>query len=513
MLELLIGSTHTKINFVDLKQNEINQIKSILTDKFTARDSSMSFSPMVKRGLISDKKCFYNEEYNILPTGLIPFFRLYLKKEEIEFKVNDIRKKIYVDEEFVNSDEIIMGDYIARDYQVEALKTIVKSKNSICQLSTGSGKGMIAAMICKAYPKSKILFIFDSIDLINQTYKTFIEDYDIPESEVGIVQGTRCEDEKRIVLLSMQSYEKAFRIFKYISVIVTDECHVTGRTDTAEKIIYSCQNVGVKIGLTATADLENPYEQMRLFANLGPVLYKRTVKNQINVDAISPVDVYLFSLRQKPIEIIGSWADTYEYIRVTSEKHKDKLIADGYKIVKDIFGNDEGRKFLAYGDESRMYVHNEERNELICNLAIKEKRVLLIFNRIDHGNNLYKRIVELAGEDRVMIVSGQDDITKRKEAIKFLNNKEDSIVLASTIFSKGIDVKPIETVIMCSGGKSSILVIQRVGRALRKSESTGKKKAKVIDFYDETLNKIAMRQSEKRLKIYEGLEIPVKRIK
>ena len=63
---------------------------------------------------------------------------------------------------------------------------------------------------------------------------------------------------------------------------------------------------------------------------------------------------------------------------------------------------------------------------------------------------------------------------------------------------------------MCSGGKSSILVIQRVGRALRKSPDTKKTKAKIIDFYDETLSKIAAKQSEKRQKIYEGLEVPVK---
>lgn len=515
MLELFIGCTHTKLKFNDLDQNSINVIKGILEDKFTVRDSSLSYNPLVKRGIMTDKRPFYNDEYQLIPTGLIPYLKIYLKKENIEFKVNDTRKFPEVDNEFINQEEIVMGDYIARDYQAEALRIATKNSgngkggiNAVLKLSTGSGKGMIAAMLCRAFPKAKILFVFDSIDLIDQTYRTFLEEYGINESEVGIIQGNRIEDDKRIVLLSMQSYEKAFRIFRSINVICCDEAHTTARTDTAEKIIYACQNASVKIGLTATPELENPYEQMRLFANIGPVLYKREVKQQIEVNAISPVDVVMYKIKQSPVRIIGSWADIYDYKTIESQKHKQNLINEGYSIITED-GKEVARKFLEYGDESNHYVNNEERNELIAKLAIKHKRVLLIFTRIDHGNKIFNKINELA-PDRAFIVSGKDDISKRKEAIQLLTEKEDSIVLASNIFSKGIDVRPIETVIMCSGGKSSILVIQRVGRALRKSPDTKKTKAKIIDFYDETLSKIAAKQSEKRQKIYEGLEVPVK---
>ena len=63
---------------------------------------------------------------------------------------------------------------------------------------------------------------------------------------------------------------------------------------------------------------------------------------------------------------------------------------------------------------------------------------------------------------------------------------------------------------MTGAGKSAIQTIQRVGRGLRLSEKTGKTKATIYDFYDETLSKIAMKQSDRRKRIYESLDIPFK---
>lgn len=140
MLELFIGTTHTKIKFNDLDQRSINEIKTLLEEKFTVRDTSLSYNPLVKRGILTDKKAFYNEEYSLLNTGLIPYLKIYLKKQGIEFKVTDTRKFPYVDMDFINQEEIIMGDYIARDYQVEAMRAGIKAKTGILNLSVSSGK-------------------------------------------------------------------------------------------------------------------------------------------------------------------------------------------------------------------------------------------------------------------------------------------------------------------------------------------------------------------------------------
>jgi superfamily II DNA or RNA helicase len=57
----------------------------------------------------------------------------------------------------------------------------------------------------------------------------------------------------------------------------------------------------------------------------------------------------------------------------------------------------------------------------------------------------------------------------------------------------------MDVIIMAGGGKSNKQTVQRVGRALRKSE--GKSKAMIIDFYDAD-NGMLERHSKARLKTY-----------
>lgn len=509
MLELYIGATHTKIKYTDLSKNEKNEIISLIEEKFTVTDSSVTFSPACRNGWISDKKCFYNGEYDLLPTGFLAYIKMYLKKANIEFKVTDIRKFPFIDEDFIKQKEIRFGDYVARDYQIEAVQAALKYKTAILNLATSSGKTLIAAMLIKAFPKAKILMGFQSIDLIQQTYNNFVDDYKIPSSEIGVIQGENFDDTKRVTLLSALSYEKAFHIFRNIGVIIFDEIHSLGVTDTGEKILYSCQNAPVHIGLSATPDkLENPYQQMRLYANIGPIVYERKVDEQIEVGAVSKVEVKLIKIKQKPIQIIGHWADAYDYEDVTSEKKKKRLIEDGFTIYTED-NKEKAKKFKENGDESNHYVYNTYRNEIIAKLAVKLKRVLVIFSRIQHGRQLFELINELA-PDRAMLVSGEDDVVARKKAMNYLETSENSIVIASNVFSVGISINAIENVILTSAGKSAIQTIQRVGRGLRLSAKTGKEKATIYDFYDETLSKIAYKQSEKRKRIYQSLNVPVK---
>jgi superfamily II DNA or RNA helicase len=509
MLELFVSSTHTKLKYTDLSKDERNEIISLIEEKFTATDSSVTHSPACRNGWISDKKCFYNAEYSLLPTGFLAYLKIYLKKANIEFKITDTRKFPYIDLDFINQDKIIFGKYEARDYQIEAVKAAIKYKTAILNLATSSGKTLIAAMLIKAFPKAKILMGFQSIDLIQQTYNNFVDDYKIPASEIGVIQGENFDDTKRVTLLSALSYEKAFHIFRNINVVIFDEVHSLGVTDTGEKILYSCQNAPIHIGLSATPDkLENPYQQMRIYSNIGPIVYDRKVDEQIEVGAVSPVEVKLIKIKQKQIKIIGHWADSYDYEDVTSERRKLKLIEDGFTIYNED-NKEKAKKFKEYGDESNHYVYNDYRNEIIAKLAVKLKRVLIIFTRIQHGKLLLESI-ERAFPGRAMLVSGEDDVQTRKKAMNYLETDENSIVIASNVFSVGISINAIENVILTSAGKSAIQTIQRVGRGLRLSAKTGKEKATIYDFYDETLSKIAFKQSEKRKRIYQSLNVPVK---
>ena len=554
-IDLYISSSHSKIDYSNATDEEINNSEKILRTNFRAKDSSMARNPLVQRGIISDIVNFYIESHQLLPTGLIPMFRAFLRKANIEFKTHDIRKSIKHDEKFLSSD-MKFGNLIPRYYQIDAVKEAVKYRNSILQLPVGSGKTLIMAIIAKTYPNSKILILSDSIDLIAQTRNELINEFKLSENEVGVIQGQNFEDNKRITLLSIQSYEKAQHIFPKINVIIVDETHVCGRNPTGEKIIYSCQNASVKIGLTATTEIDNPAERMRMFANVGPIVYNSSIKEKIDEGFLSKVNVKMFRFNTSyHIPIEGTWGDIYDWIAINGnigekllknidsitdndikiktleeleeyleilkiKKNKNKSIEDELALKKEEkildsiidkigyvrdkrYNKPHIKKFVRNGDESNHYVFNDERNDKIVEIVKGRKRVVILFERISHGKELLKRI------PTAMLVEGSSSKQERELAKKLIKDNENQTVLASGIFAKGVNIPEICTFVNAGGGKDTCRVIQKLGRSTRLAKNINKTSAVVIDFYDE-FTSIAKKQSERRFNIYHDvLDLPV----
>lgn len=507
MIDIYIATTHTKIDYRNATNQEIFASETILKGKFKARNEALARHPLVRRGIMSMEQSFYDDKLNLLPTGLVSYLKLYYKKENIDFKVNDLRTFPWFDKEFIAQDVIKIGSKTLRPYQIEALRIVTATKGGIIQAPTGTGKGTMFGAILKTYSKSRILALFDQVDLIMQTRNELIDDLGFHPSEVGMIQGVNFEDTKRITLLSIQSYEKAQHIFPKITVLVGDEIHKTGRNPTSEKIIYSCQNAAVKIGLTATTEIDNAYERMKLFSIAGPIVYRSTIKEKIDENYLAKLNVKMYEIgSNNPVPICGSWADIYEKRKITKAYTEEMAIADGYEVI----GHSRSRlarRFLDHGDESNLYCINEERNQKIAELALSRERVLILFDKIKHGENLLSLMPD------AFMVDGSSDIKRRQRAKELLAQNAKQIVIASTIFATGVNIPSIATYINAAGGKGTCKTIQKLGRATRKDENTGKTSAEVIDFFDQ-YNPISKKQSMKRYKIYsETLEFDVEIIK
>ena len=76
------------------------------------------------------------------------------------------------------------------------------------------------------------------------------------------------------------------------------------------------------------------------------------------------------------------------------------------------------------------------------------------------------------------------------------------ITISSVIFDEGIDVRPLDTLILAGGGKSSTRALQRIGRILRPCEN--KSEAIAVDFMDNC--KYMQAHSSKRANIYKTEE-------
>ena len=349
----------------------------------------------------------------------------------------------------------------------------------------------------------KISFLIRKYVPPSMQYKLFEEhrgqfDFEVEKLSYGVKQIERIETH-------IPEYNRVYNItvddnHNYVvnGNILVSNCHETGRNPTSEKIIYSCQNAPIKIGLTATTEIDNAYERMKMFSIVGPIVYKSTIKEKIDEKYLAKIHIKMYEIGQDVhIPICGSWADIYEKRKITKKFTEQDAIQQGYQLIGS--GTKKfARKFVDNGDESNLYIFNQERNQLIANLAKKKERCLILFDKIKHGYELQKLLPD------AFLVHGESTLEDREKAKKLLKDNPKQIVLASTIFATGVNIPAIRCYINAAAGKSNCKIIQKLGRTTRLDHTTNKTSAEVIDFYDR-YNSISIKQSKKRLSIYSDL--------
>jgi len=555
MISLYTQATHMK--FVYDKATEVEFLKSerILKEKFQAKDTSLSRTAPVRRNIASDIRSFYNDELHIMPIGFLKFIEYYYDLEKIDYVIKEMRRYPKPNKEFLRllmKGDIEMGGEFPRPYQIDAVVEAVRQRIGGIEVFTGLGKTLIMAILCKVYSESRILILENTIDLVQQTYEKLYKCG--LGAELGVIQGANDDDEKRITILCLQSYEKAFNLFPEIQVILADEAHETGRTDTAEKVIYSCQNAPVKFSISATMQtIDNPYESMRLVGNMGPVIYQKNADEGIDEEYLTPTKIEIYQYECEPVPIVGTWSDVYDKIEICppDKKHTWTQLVEAFEqqnnwaaglmelFQANMVTNDEecdaalqafseifskagyevtqkgdillGRKIAYRGDEYTHIVDNKTRNQVIVKIInrylAQKKRILVLFNRIEHGEILQSMC------PGSVLIHGEDDLKARKEAEMYLRENEGVVVFASKIWRKGIDIEQIDNYVNGGGGKSATDAIQKLGRVVRKSRTTEKNIAVVADLDDSCVSPIGRKQSEKRIHVYQDeLKLPMEYI-
>lgn len=121
---------------------------------------------------------------------------------------------------------------------------------------------------------------------------------------------------------------------------------------------------------------------------------------------------------------------------------------------------------------------NVEYNEMVASIAnsyIKEGRlVLVLVQQIKHGKILSEMI------PGSVFLSGTSSKKVREENINKLRNREISCITSTVIFDEGIDVRPLDTVLLAGQGRSRVRAMQRIGRIMR--PFPGKTVATAVDF-------------------------------
>lgn len=444
------------LKVVDATPLEIKQ----LNISFTVKWSIFRGKGNIKR---YSRNFFMNDTY--LPSGFLVDV-LELKKmgheviiENLDEFVRDIDLDDFTDFAMALTKN---AKYVPYDYQIYGAYLSIKYRITRGEYATGAGKSYMQYIsafyaLVKLIPKDKkIVIVVPSILLVNQLCDDFVKDYGCGFRPDPIYYGSKRNPDSRIIVSTIDSIllqDKEF--YDSIGAIYYDEAHKL-KSDSYRKMnsVLMNQDLAVIFSVSGTFYDEGTIEDFDAMSISGKVLKRIGAKELIEYGSISPVKIQQLHL------------------------HYDKMTCDMF------YNHEDNTEKNRYNHELNFIKYRPKRYKLIKVLVERQDyNKLLLFNRKEHLNLMYKYLTKTLPNHRVLMIHG-DVSMKRREEIKKITEEFTNVIVCATYgtMSTGISIKNLGGIHNCESSKSFILVRQSIGRALRLHPT--KKFAEITDYVD-----------------------------
>ena len=127
-----------------------------------------------------------------------------------------------------------------------------------------------------------------------------------------------------------------------------------------------------------------------------------------------------------------------------------------------------------YSSEIDWLIQNKQRNNFITNLALSRKNnSLILFQYVQkHGKLLYDMLLERKSGRPIYYVHGGTDEEDRETIRQIVEKDENAIINASVgVFSTGVSINNLHSILFASPTKSKVRVLQSIGRGMRLHET------------------------------------------
>ncbi len=361
-------------------------------------------------------------------------------------------------------DENIFKEFgiILRPHQVEGTNALLEAGSAIGTLGTGLGKTFLTASLSYAMEQInyRSIIVVPSIDLVNQTYESFIN--------CGLDTGKYCGDEKDInhkhVISTWQSLQNNPFLLSSgdFKCIQWDECHQSAASVAQSLLNDYGKEIPYRFAVTGTFPKEES-SQLAIHSAFGDIVYKMTTRQAMDLGYLTPVEIEVIMFKEKIKE---------EFPDYTAEKN--------YLIKSD------GRiDVLA---------------DLIINRCDMYGNTLVLVNSVSFGKKLASMI------EGAVFLHGDTKTDIRKEHYDLFEVENGLIRIATFgIASTGISINRVFNLMMIDAGKGFTKTIQSIGRSLRLAED--KDIAHVCDVYSNL--KWSKKHAKEREKFYKEAEYPV----
>ena len=499
---------------------EYHQLNIWLTRKI----KDHRFNPLVKLGVWNGEKTYFRN-------GRVNFglwrecvkackeigvkFELENKEEfplDKNLSLDDVKKFC---ELFFKYHQIPEGGKLVKffpyDHQIETAFKILKNKFVLGEVATSGGKSLIVSIIFfyilkNINPNAKFLIIVPSINLVTQFYNdlisnnygynriegiknnmTFESDYspcDIRIEEVMSDQPRLHIGDKdpNIYIGTYQSLEKwPEDFFKKFNVVSCDEAHKCKSKSLVSILERTFKSAEYRFGVSGTFPPDNSLEILTIQSVLGPKILEVTADDLKKKEIITPMEIKAIVINH----------DDQKFDSQLSEIRRGGMGKEAFELEKE-------------------YIHNStKRFELIKKIVEKcDKNTLILFYTIEYGNQLLRYLSKSFPDREFYYIDGEVKNKERNEIKNKLEEESSKIKIAICSYGTtavGISVKNLHYLILADSFKSEQIIIQAIGRLLRKK--SGKDKSIIFDLVDIFKTEDAKNAHYKHFKIREEFYI------
>lgn len=446
-----------KLNESFLRVNCGDDIALNLSEHFSFYTEGYKWSPKYKAGIWDGKIRLFQKRGRLLPIGLGNDLIVYFRQNGIDFE-NKIENTYgpNLSAKFIKKfcSELLKCEYEPRDYQISAIQQALKYKKIILLSATGSGKSYIAYILLNLLKYMnddfRSLLVVPTSSLVYQMKEDFIEygkNFCNMEDFIHIIKGKEKNSNKPIIISTwqaIQSHNISPVYFSQFNGIICDEVHGATASQLS-KIVNNCVNASFKIGMTGSLK-ECTTSKMQLKALFSKVYSASSTKKLQKKKILSQLEI------------------------------RNCVLNYPEKMRKEC-------KKLNYVDEISYIRNIKSRKKIICNLVKKAKgNSLILFRSIEYGKEIFEMIKKT--NVRTFYIFGGTNVEDRESARKIAEKYDNVIIVASVgVFSTGVNIKRLHNLFFVESIKSTISIIQSLGRVLRVHET--KKKAILWDIVDD----------------------------
>lgn len=318
-----------------------------------------------------------------------------------------------------------------------------------------SGKSLVLygviRFLLNIYPTKKILLVVPNISLVKQLAKEF-EDYgfeNVMDYISPLFNGQTYDAKKPILISTWQSiYKRPMVFFKDFCGVLIDECQ-TVKSTSILAILKKCMNAEYRLGFTGTLP-EDQAHLKTIIGYLGPTLYNYTYKEAMDQNVVSNIKIANILLK---------------YPEVVKKYNKGR----------------------PYNEEVDYVTTYEPRNKVFKFIFDKLKigdNVLILCHKIEHLKNIKKYLEDNIKDREIYEIYGKTKADDRESIRQDMDQNKGKILVATfKTMAVGVNIRRIDHIIFASSYKSKILILQSIGRGLRKYD--GKKFMVLWDLVDD----------------------------